>query len=63
MKWSELESLASPAYLCDTPKAFIDAIQKAVDTKDTDTIKKFAQNASWNKRLEEIFTLMNRKIS
>lgn len=57
-KWKELESIKSPAFLYNTKEEFFSMLKKAVDKKKdknyTLTLKKFAENNSWDKRVESI---------
>ena len=54
MNWEELDSLNSPALLCQSTDEFIHALKQTQITQDQSEIKAFAKKADWNQRLQEV---------
>lgn len=62
MNWHQLEDLNSPAYLCDTVDAFIDAIKKASTYSDVNTFKEFAKDSDWIKRVNTVLNIVDNTV-
>ncbi len=62
MYWHQLDELNSPALLCNTTEEFIHAIKQADKNNDKASIKAFAENADWSKRLNDILIILNRSV-
>lgn len=63
MNWPQLEELKSPAFLCNTTEAFIDAIKKASTHSDLNTFKEFAENSNWTKRVNSVLNIVDNTVN
>ncbi len=62
MKWHQLESLNSPAFLCNNKEEFINAIEQTNKYDNEISIKEFTKNATWSNLLRDILDKTNRII-
>ncbi len=58
MTWHQLETLGSPAFLCNSTDEFIAAIQRSLIEDQSDAVKKFAEEADWVNRLNEVLNIL-----
>ena len=63
MNWHQLEELGSPAFLCDTTEAFIQAIKQTNKDNNATVIREFSESADWGKRLNDVLDNLNRTIT
>ena len=59
--WQELESLDSPAYLCQTTEDFIAALNKSLQLDDNaEKFRDFASTVDWSSRTSELMVWANK---
>jgi glycosyltransferase involved in cell wall biosynthesis len=62
-RWSEIESLASPAVLCSSIPEFVNAIAVSLDSSDHSRhYQKYAESAAWPLRLAPLFSWLDRDV-